>query len=478
MILRPRNYTGNWSHSAPWGFLQRVPLLLYGPGMIPAGRVVRRPVTSADLAPTQASLMGFDFAAPDGVVLREAVVEGAAPPRLILTVIWDGGGRNVLAEHADAWPFLERLIARGTWFERATVGSSPSATPPVHTTLATGAFPRRHGLTDITVRRGGRVEDVDDAEGAPLVPTLGDLFDEARNNRAGVALVGSHYTVGMLGMEARRPGADRDVLAMHSLEKDWALRPQDRGWTLPAGGEDLFEFPGYVRDVDGLDRALRALDLKDGQIDGTWAGNPILDVPSSWLTTPAFSMYQTDVVEEVIRREGLGADEVPDLLYVNYKQIDRAAHAWSMHAPEVEAVVRSSDAALEALVEAVDLLVGRGNWVLAFTADHGLTPDARKSGGALVDVAELEADIEQAFDRDGTPGLVQEVRVTQIFVDEGELSEDGATLDDLARFLMEYTRADNAVDPGRVPEAERDRRLYAAAFDARALQDPPCLEGR
>jgi arylsulfatase A-like enzyme len=76
-----------------------VPFFLYGPGSIPAVGRIDRPATVADLAPTLAEHMDFPFTAPDGTALPEASVPtgGGGRPRLVVVVVWDGLGRNVLA---------------------------------------------------------------------------------------------------------------------------------------------------------------------------------------------------------------------------------------------------------------------------------------------------------------------------------------------------------------------------------------------
>ena len=72
---------GGLPHSGPWDYVAEVPLLLYGPGYIRAQGAVDRTVTLADIAPTQGELVGFEFDAPDGAPLTEALVpEGSARP--------------------------------------------------------------------------------------------------------------------------------------------------------------------------------------------------------------------------------------------------------------------------------------------------------------------------------------------------------------------------------------------------------------
>ena len=39
------------------------------------------------------------------------------------------------------------------------------------------------------------------------------------------------------------------------------------------------------------------------------------------------------MVERSIKREGFGADDTPDLLYLNFKEIDYISHVWSVNSP-------------------------------------------------------------------------------------------------------------------------------------------------
>ena len=83
------------SHAAVWPYLERVPILVHAPGILRGSDYREDRVTLADLAPTAAKLMGFDFAAPDGVPLP-GVPQPTTPPKVIVTFVIDGGGWNVL----------------------------------------------------------------------------------------------------------------------------------------------------------------------------------------------------------------------------------------------------------------------------------------------------------------------------------------------------------------------------------------------
>ncbi|MGH2674699.1 MAG: alkaline phosphatase family protein [Actinomycetota bacterium] len=465
-VLRPPHYFGLYSHSGPWDYLQRVPFFFYGPGHVPAVGEVDRPVTMPDMAPTLARYLDFDFDAPDGRALEEAVIPDQDPPKLVVLLVWDGAGRNVLEAYPEAWRPVSRLVPEGVWFTRATVGTSPSVTPAVHATMGTGAYPRTHGVLDLRIREGDRL--VGPILGGPQYmrsPTLADLWDRANGNEPVVGWIASEPTLGMMGHGSYLEGGDKD-LALGQRAGVWGLTPENM---------EFFRFDPYINEIGGLEEAVRGLDLQDGALDGVWLDHP-LETPDDILHTPAYARYQTGVIREVIRREGFGRDDVPDLLFTNYKQIDKMGHRWSFPSPQMEAVVRASAQEFVALTKLFDEEVGEGEWVMALTADHGSTPNLEDA--FMIDQGTLQDDINAAFDTDGDEiNVLQSFRVTQLWMNVAELEENGHTLDDVADYLMEYTPADNAADPSLVPEGLREERLFRAAFPGTVLDGLPCLAG-
>jgi hypothetical protein len=177
------NFVGSGlPHVGPWDYAQDIPLFWYGPEHIAPAGVVDRPVTLAG-TPRQAELLGFPFRPQDGAPMREALAGNATPPRLIVTLVWDAAGRNVLERWPRDWPYLASLIEQGTWYERATVGSSPTSTAQTHATIGTGTFPDDHGIVAHRMRIG---EDLSTpwAKGPAFLvdPTLADLYDRANGN--------------------------------------------------------------------------------------------------------------------------------------------------------------------------------------------------------------------------------------------------------------------------------------------------------
>ncbi len=478
--LLPREYHfigSGLPHVGPWPYVQDVPLFWYGPAQISPRGIVSRPVTVAGIAPTQALLLRFDaFHAPDGVPMREAVAASRDAPRLVVTIVSDAAGRNVLDTWSDA-PYLRSLIPAGTWFDHATVGSSPTSTAQIHATIGTGAFPAHHALVGHRMRVGGRIT-TPWSQGPQWIvaPTLADVYDRAMDNRPVVGAVGTvSIHLGMLGHGAMWGGGDRDVATTREVADAETLGAETFEWNLSPLLRRYFAFPEHVNGVPGFQADVGAVDAADGRIDGRWRGNDISQLLGGF-DTPARLPYQTRVVEEVIDREGFGADDVPDLLFVNYKEIDYISHVWDISSPEMRDAVAAQDDALRDLVEFLNRRVGEGRWVLVLTADHGSMVPPSVSGSVQLSSMPIVRGINDAFDRDGdNEHIVETIQPTQMFVNVDELRQNGYTLGDVSRWIMGLGRSDATAAGVPLPAGHENDRVFRAAFPSALMQQLPCL---
>ncbi|MGH2554208.1 MAG: alkaline phosphatase family protein [Actinomycetota bacterium] len=479
VVPRKPNLFGSFevtTHSGPWNYLQRVPLVFYGPPFVRSqGRpVAKREVTLADIAPTLAEVLGLEW--PEdrpGRALTDAVAASGdgARPRLIVVVVWDGGGWNVLREWPGSWPRLRELMRKGYSVPNATVGSSPSVTPAAHATIGTGAWPEQHGVVDLSFRDEGEVvgtfaeEHPDDLK----LPTIADLWDRATGNEAEVAFLAErNWHLGMLGHGAFTRGGDRDIAAFGEA----------------AGGdlytnEEWYSLPSYLQDVPGLSGDVRTIDLEDGRVDSTWLGHPLGE--DSYRESPVQALYQTRQLEALISQEGLGDDDVTDLLFVNYKQVDLLGHIYNMVTPEMRSILSWTDRSLAELIDHLNAEVGRRRWMVVLTADHGQGPDPRTTGGWPIDIEELSDDAGAAFglSRDE---LFDRTRITGFWINPEATKDKGITLDQVANFLIEYRLKDNADAYSGMTNRYAQRKnepLLAAAFPSESLDEvQECAEHR
>ena len=459
------------SHSGPWDYLAKVPLVFYGPGFIrPVGAYrADREVTLADVAPTLAKLLGTPPPNPTGPgrsLDRILVPESRrpSPPRLILTIVWDGGGMNVLNTWPDYWPNLNKLGQQGASITGANVGSSPSITPAIHTNIGTGTFPNRHGIFGITIRdaEGNFIDSFAgrDAD-AVKVPTLGDTYDLATGNRSKVGLFAyKSWHLGMTSHGADFPGGDRDLAAFLDTNEKFATNP------------DLYYMPRYLDDIPGFKRELQRIDLEDGVDDEKWMGHQVLDDPRYRRDTPVWILHQTDVIKALIKRESFGADAVPDLFFTNYKQPDEGGHDWNMLNPEMADIVKHTDGALPKLVRFLNSVVGKKQWVIAVTADHGQQPDAQLSNGWPISTSELVADVAARFDLDVGSDVFGSAG--GLWLDEDVLASRGLSEATIANYLIRYRVEDNIPKSrsDEIPEEYADRYdepVLSAAFPASSI---------
>jgi hypothetical protein len=467
LVPEPWNVLGNWTggvrgvddprttHATPWSYHQRVPLILYGPGFVRAGLRPDRQVDLADLAPTLAELMRFPFDAPNGRPLREALRPGRhGPPRAIVVVVYDGGGWNLLEQWPDAWPVQRQLLEAGTTFVNATVGSAPSLTAPVHSTIGTGAYPRVHGIPENTGRLpDGSMGDLYGERADPTLlvqPTLADAWDEASGDRPWVGMLGTEaWHLGMLGHGAAAPGQERDVAVLwdHARETFWT-------------NDEHYRLPDYLPGSDVFRRRTLEIDGTDGAIDGMWRGNTLSAEAYSYTGSPAFASYQGDAILSILGQEPIGDDRLTDLFFVEMKTTDVAGHVWNMVGDETEEVLRAQDRALGELLAALDAGVGRGRYVVAMTADHGQTPRPDTSDGLRVDRTRLLEDVNDAFGE-----VVEAVHPSEMYLDMEAVREEGLSVDTIARFVGDYRYGDGLAEGEEdVPPGLLDRRVFAAAI--------------
>ena len=472
------NFVGSGlPHVGPWDYAQEIPMFWYGPGHVPPAGVVERPVTLAGIAPTTAELIGFPFRPRDGTPMAEAVAGNESPPRLVITMVWDAGGRNVLERWEGDWPHLASLIPEGTWYERATVGTTPTSTAQTHATIGTGSFPDSHGLIAHRLRIG---QDLTTpwAEGPTYLmdPTLADLYDRAMGNEPVVGELGTvSIHLGMLGHGAMWGGGDEDIAVIREKVDAETLGAEGFEWNLTPVLEPFYRFPDYINEVGGFEDDVRQLDQADGRLDGKWRTHDIEQLLDGF-DTPARIPYQNRVLMELIRREGFGADEVPDLLFVNYKMIDYVSHVWTENSPEMQDAVRAQDEALDDLIAFLNETVGEGEWVIALTADHGSLPDPQLTEAFQISATPISNGINETFDTDGDQTkIVELIQPTQMFVNEAELLENGHDLEDVSRWIMGLTKADT-VQPGvHIPAEQADDRVFQASFPSEMLERLPCL---
>jgi predicted AlkP superfamily pyrophosphatase or phosphodiesterase len=406
-------------HGSPWRYDTRIPLIFYGANVRPG--TYQAAARQEDVMPTVARVL--DLPAPPTVTgrpLAEALTDASGPPpRAVVLAVLDGMRLDYFDTYAAVMPTLSRLRHAGAWFVNMNVDSLPSITGPGHATIGSGTEPRFHGVTGNSLfdRIAHRPEDTF-AGNSPrdlMVVNLADAWNLHTRGRAVIVAQGSSVpsAVALAGHGACLFGASPIRMVSYSRRTG--------AWT---SNESCYLFPDYLRE-----RNTRELWEAAG---GKWMGHDIAD-PDLVKRTSLFSGFEMDALIAMIEREGIAADEVPDLVLVNLKTPDYVGHAYGPDSPELREALTALDRQFARLIETLDRRAP-GRYLLAMTADHGM-PAEPPSGSFRVYTEDIVKRLHERFDPAGRLVLHYEPENSQLSIDLERLSSLGRTPDDLVRAL-------------------------------------------
>jgi predicted AlkP superfamily pyrophosphatase or phosphodiesterase len=330
----------------------------------------------------------------------------AKPPRLTLFITVDALGTDLLLRTRPKFKTgMRQLLDSGAFFPYGRFDYAKPRTAAGHTTLMTGADPWRHGIVDNRI--------VDRATGTPV-----SIFrDEAHPVLEVPLSVATGADTSPLNLMAETLG-DRLRFSSRARGKVVALSGKGRAAIALAGrlgqacwfDETVGKFvtgTWYTKEFPTWLKAFNGRGLADGYFSQQWT--PLLpkteylgeddrayeeDVAGMGRSFPhplngglqapgprsyealASSALSNDVLVQAARAaiegEGLGKDEVTDLLAVSFSGTDRVFHAYGPYSWEMQDTLYRLDRAVGELVTAAERAAGgRANLVIVLTADHG-----------------------------------------------------------------------------------------------------------
>ena len=213
--------------------------------------------------------------------------------------------------------------------------------------------------------------------------------------------------------------------------------------TYVESGNDLNEFEGgFVgKETATFPYDLKALSAKNGGFD-------ILK------STPFGNSIVTDFAIAAIDGEQLGQDNITDVLAVSFSSPDYIGHNFGVNSKEVQDTYIRLDKDLERLFNALDTKVGKGNYTVFLTADHGAVhvPSYLKSlkipaGYVSTTQTKLKfkAFLKEKYNNDE---LVESVSNNQVFLNREKIKQLGLDLhkvqDAIVNEIINYRNIDKA----------------------------------
>ena len=89
--------------------------------------------------------------------------------------------------------------------------------------------------------------------------------------------------------------------------------------------------------------------------------------------TPMGTTLTFALAEQALINEKLGQGNVTDMLAISVSNTDMCSHYYGTHSPQVDAIYMQLDKEIAHFIDVLDQRIGRGNYLLFLSADHGGT---------------------------------------------------------------------------------------------------------
>lgn len=355
-------------------------------------------------------------------------------PKLVVGVVVDQMRWDYLSRYYDQFSDggFRRLLDQGYSCNNCLINYVPTITAIGHTSAYTGTTPAFHGICGNTFYIDGqRVYCTSDntvqTVGAPgtrgqhsphhlLATTIGDQLRLHTDFRSKV--VGVSYK-------------DRAAIlpAGHSANAAYWLDTKNLCFVSSTYYMD--RLPDYAQQVN---KAIK--NNKEAQKAGSRIGY-----------TPLCGTLTTDMAIAALQGEQLGKGEATDMLCVSYSQTDVIGHEWSTRGDRIDEAYMELDKDMARLLQALDDQVGKGNWLLFLTADHGAAHNWKfmrehkmPAGPLYISRLQQSMDSVCAAQLGATKKVVGDIMDYRVFLNRASIGQQGLDVQKVKDCLVGWLR--------------------------------------
>ncbi len=368
---------------------------------------------------------------------KTVVTKPAARPKLVVMLVVDQMRADYVDKFQGQWTGgLKRLVEEGAWFREAAYPYAATETCVGHSTISTGAFPATHGMvanewwdrekqkgvtctSDPNVKNagyGGASVKGGDSATRMLMPAFAEelKYQSGGGTRVVTFSLKARAAITMAGHQADAvtwfdPGAGawatssaypvaafvEEYAKAHPVSNDYG-----KTWTL------LLPKSSYLYEGTAVG-AVTPLGVGPA-FPHTFRGKPGSSTADEafyqqWQGSPYAETYLAEMAQDGVDKLGLGKGPGTDYLGVSFSSVDYVAHAFGPRSWEVQDELARLDRDLAVFFAHLDKAVGRGNYVVALSADHGGAPipeDIVKTGvdAGWLNLEEVKVRIEKALE--------------------------------------------------------------------------------
>ncbi len=446
-----------------------------------------------------------------------APVQSAAngkKPKLIVGITVDQMRYDYLERYWDDFgnDGFKRLLGEGFICRNMQYNYMPTYTGPGHASIFTGTTPAYHGIiqNDWYERSSGKIiycssdstvngVGTNSAAGkmSPqylLATTLGDELKMFSNNRSKV-----------IGIAMKDRGAILPAGRMADAAY-WFVGAQEGVWSTSSWY--MTELPQWVKNFNasGLAESYMqktwTLEKPDSCYDESMADNNAFESPFKGTLRPVFphnlnelrsansnfdlikatpygNNMTIDFAKATIENEQLGKDVITDMLCMSFSSTDYIGHQFGIHSRETQDCYIKLDKLLAEFLNYLDNTVGKGEYTIFLSADHGGAPTPsylmeEKASAGYWKSDNLEMAVEQMLiDTYGAGDWVINESNQNIFLNRKLIAEKKLNLKqmqmEVAQFVqdqpnvaMAFNASDLDREAGKIPMANKVQLGYSA----------------
>jgi hypothetical protein len=334
---------------------------------------------------------------------KPPVAATRSTPKLVVLIVADQFRADYIQRYGSMWTKgLHRLIHTGAYFPLAAYPYSYTVTCAGHATIGTGAFPRTHGMVG---------NDWYDRESRKLTTCTSDptVTSVPYGGRPGLEKHSAKWlTTNTFADELRAQSTTPAHVVSISLKARAAIGMAGHGGDLVLWEEDAGTYASSSAFAVSPNAALNkwiAAHPIDAQYGRVWnrllpasryffadngvgepsapdypnvfphkqvrpGGKPDQAFYTNWERTPFADEMLTNIATTASR--SLGHSAGTDMLAVSFSSLDFVGHRWGPTSHEVQDTLLRLDVQIGRLLDTLDARVGAGNYVVAFSADHGV----------------------------------------------------------------------------------------------------------
>lgn len=356
-------------------------------------------------------------------------------PKLVVGIVVDQMRWDYLSRYYNKFgeDGFRRLIDQGYSFDNCQINYLPTVTAIGHTSAYTGTTPAFHGICGNNFFIDGK--DTYCCSDKTVQPVGSD------NQKAGcmspVNLLST--TIG-------------DQLRLHTdfKAKVIGVSYKDRASILPAGhsGNAAYWLDTKNRQFITSTYYMQELPQWAKAYNKQLAKNKELEkVGKDVGLYPLTGHITTDMAIAALKGERLGQGEETDMLCVSYSQTDVIGHKWGTRGDHTDEAYLELDKDLTRLFAALDEQVGRGNYLVFLTADHGaahnnqfMQDNKLHAGKWASDNVKKELEQYIASKLGATKPVVLGIYDYRVFLDHQGIAEQGLELQRVKDVAIEYLR--------------------------------------